>query len=95
MGGAASGEPSRDAPFALDPLRHESSDRSSCGHPPAHLIVSQGGGSSRSGAREGGAPRTRVTAGILARATLTQSRKVFVVNALRRLLDDDHFLKGC
>lgn len=65
------------------------------------------GKAGRSGAREGGAPRTRVTADVLVRAyrketdrqkllvkkaALTQSRLVFVVNALRRLLDDDHFV---
>ncbi|QYC11493.1 plasmid partitioning protein RepB C-terminal domain-containing protein [Brevundimonas nasdae] len=66
------------------------------------------GKAGRSGAREGGGgPRTRVTADVLVRAyrketdrqkllvkkaALTQSRLVFVVNALRRLLDDDHFV---
>jgi len=65
------------------------------------------GKAGRSGAREVGAPRTRVTADVLVRAyrketdrqkllvkkaALTQSRLVFVVNALRRLLDDDHFV---
>lgn len=65
------------------------------------------GKAGRSGAREGGAPRARVTADVLVRAyrketdrqkllvkkaALTQSRLVFVVNALRRLLDDDHFV---
>lgn len=55
----------------------------------------------------GGSARVRVTADILVRAyrketdrqkllikkaALTQSRLVFVVNALRRLLDDDHFV---
>ena len=65
------------------------------------------GKAGRSGAREGGGPRVRVTADTLVRAyrkeadrqkllvkkaALTQSRLVFVVNALRRLLDDDHFV---
>lgn len=65
------------------------------------------GKAGRSGAREGGGPRVRVTADALVRAyrkeadrqkllvkkaALTQSRLVFVVNALRRLLDDDHFV---
>ncbi len=66
------------------------------------------GKAGRSGPREGsGGPRVRVTADALVRAyrketdrqkllvkkaALTQSRLVFVVNALRRLLDDDHFV---
>lgn len=65
------------------------------------------GKAGRSGTREGSAPRARVTADVLVRAyrketdrqklmvkkaALTQSRLVFVVNALRRLLDDDHFV---
>jgi len=65
------------------------------------------GKAGRSGARDSTAPRTRVTAEVLVRAyrketdrqkllvkkaALTQSRLVFVVNALRRLLDDDHFV---
>ena len=65
------------------------------------------GKAGRSGGRDGNAPRVRVTADVLVRAyrketdrqkllvkkaALTQSRLVFVVNALRRLLDDDHFV---
>lgn len=65
------------------------------------------GKSGRSGARDGAGTRVRVTADVLVRAyrketerqklfvkkaALTQSRLVFVVNALRRLLDDDHFV---
>lgn len=65
------------------------------------------GKAGRSGAREGPSVRTRVTADVLVRAyrketdrqkllvkkaALTQSRLVFVVNALQRLLADDHFV---
>lgn len=65
------------------------------------------GKAGRSGAREGQSVRTRVTADVLVRAyrketdrqkllvkkaALTQSRLVFVVNALQRLLADDHFV---